>query len=337
MAMEPNLKQAAADAFENDPALMQALDESVTSESEALSLWVNLHLLAGRRDRALWPSEDALRAMTHAEMLIHAAECSEHFAALDAAGEMPLRDSCSMVREVIHASGDPQVLGNDPDAWLWGPSGPPASSDPLAVSRPSPDGMYAAHAAAIGRRWDDRTAAEAERVEESYYTDRISPDHPAALKVYPALDGGYRTIEESDEALAEGISASHTLPELWPPEMAEWSDAGWGYADSLRLSVRTVMVGASCPQTALVVNEARTYEDRGLGAASVEARLAALMGWWVQIAPARDPGSEPVSYWHCDTSPVGFWAAALVAAMCEHDSAVNGGGAEGLAKSLISG
>ena len=333
---EMTLPEAVEAAFGADPELTAAVlrlagDDTESEEAQALA--VNLGLLAGAAPRRLWPAQDEMRPILDRHLLTSGAAVARALEKADQESAEPvLRSSFAMVLELIHASGDANVLANDPDGWLWGPSGPPVR----AADPPDPDLRYADHAAALGRRWDRGALRAWARWERDACAARAYADHPDVLKAPDALLAGYRALGEAEDVVDEWSPvAAAQQPEAWPPEMAEASARGWSATSRIRDAAHAVLAAAVVIEDLAIMSEEPQNDIRGWMLAVSEARARTLQDWWDQIGPKPAAADSVMSFWLCGASPSRFWAAALTAAAVEMGRTRNGGGAEGIALALV--
>ena len=328
------LQQALHHAFGDSPELLAAAKKAAAADdSAAFNMEFNLTMLVGAAPSRLWPTAEKMEEMVDAAMLSAAAETAQRLADEEAVSGPVVRDSESMVLELIHASGDPRVLTTAAcEEWLWGPLGPP-----LKVSEP-PDlqERYAAHAAAVNMPWDRRTVRKWAKHEAGYFKNRWTADSPELTGAGEALDRGYIAYAESQEELEEGTAIAAESPaDEWPAEkMAVWSAAGWKQANTLRDSAISMLAAAEAMSCVAILAEKAENEERGLALVGARARLAALRRWWDDTCPKADTSAGPLSYWTCEVSPCRFWGGAMTAGMLEFGQAIHGGGVEGLATAL---
>lgn len=328
------LQKSLAHAFGDYPELLEAATKAAAAdESAAINMEFNLTMLLGAAPSRLWPSTERMDEMVDEALLAAAAQTAKRLADQESMSGPVIRDSESMVLELIHASGDPRVLaGPACEGWLWGPLGPPVQvSEP-----PELQTRYAVHAAAVNMAWDRRVVRKWAKHEAATYKNRWTADSPEINGAGEALDRGYIAYAESQEALEEGTKIAAEAPaEEWPAEkMAAWSAVGWEQANIIRDSAIHMLAAAETMTCVSAISEHAENEARGWALVGGRARLAALRRWWDDSCPKADTSAGPLSYWTCEVSPARFWGGAMTAGMIEFGQAMHGGGVEGLAAAL---
>ena len=320
-------------------------DESVSAElaafditdQEVETLTSNLQLLAGAGGRPLWPDEITRDRLERDAMLDAAATAAQRIAASAQRTRGPvMRDSAAMILELVHVSGNPTVLADQHESWLWGPLGPPRHGDYATLDATE---RYPAHAAASGVAWDARTLRAVTRNEVKVQKDVIAAAAKDLDNAEAAINNGYGALLSSADILDGGFAVARDKPDgPWPTAMADWSDLGWKTAATLRESTLTLLTAAAAAGVITVLQEVEGNEERGILVPVARARLAALRRWWDMTGPARPPrppqGQFDVSFWIADCDPAAFWAATMTAAWLECGRNRRGGPV-GMAETLL--
>lgn len=329
-------KQTVIDAV-NNPEVGAALAVLDITPEEVDVLTGNLRLLAGADGKRLWPDADTWLDIEQNVLLeFAAAAVARHRAAETDAGRTLVRDSETMVLELVHAAADPAVLNNAPEQWLWSPLGPPMRGDYRHLAATE---RYPAHAAARGQRWDRAAVGVTVRYEVQVQKARIAKAAQIMEHAADALTSGYSAANDSADILSQGVAVVANSPRgPWPARMGGWSDVGWNTAGRVRRSAHQLLDAAASAAVVEVLQGVDTNEERGVLVAAARARLEALRRWWDTIGPVRPAapadGSVDVSFWVADTDPSGFWLAAMTAAWLEFGRSQHGGDA-GIAAALL--
>lgn len=319
--------------------VVAAVAEIDLTEDDAAALEANMIMLAGCRDRQLWP---AVPAWLHIEGQIlreQASAAVQTLAAAEAAaGSAVMRDSITMMLELIHASGDPAVMANAADDWLWGPVGPPIPGD---FGDLRADRRYGEHAGRSGKSWDMSTADAFEN-HDAAVCDAALQAALAAVESLPEAElAAFGALNATSDDIDDGFEIAAALPhEQWPAEqMAEYSRIGWEAVDVIRAGVDAALDAAAGLAVISVLDSDDTYEGRGLLIPAERARTEALRRWFDFQGPQQPPGDAAVpasvSFWAADTDPLGFWAAAFTAARMQVGRSYADGAPAGAADTLL--
>ena len=328
------------DATFADAELVAAVKALTVTESESERLAANLSMLWGRADLVLWP-DHTTRLRMESDSLLAAAEQAAAAVGQQEwqAGGPVLRDSRTMMLELIHAAQDPMVLTHNPEGWLWGPVGPP-----VRLAEPVPVGgdRYGLHAASLDRPWTKKIARMSVRHEvnacKAMLGDATREMENGGLVAALASASTARSVVEP--LIAEGLAVAAAHPAgPWPASMVEWSAQAWQAADALADAASRALRAASAAGVVRVLNSGvATNEERGMFVAVEQVRPLNLLTWWSSIAPPRetptDPSKPDLSFWYAARNPVDFWAACMTAALMELGQSMHGG-VEGAALALL--
>ena len=322
-----------------DEAIVAAVAEADITEEESQALESQMILLAGQRDRELWTHASLWIRLEGKVLLEHAAAAVQQLAAAETeAGGHIMRDSITMMLELVHLSGDPGVLAQNPDNWLWGPLGPPIQGfweDLPAEQR------YPEHARRLGRKWNTAINDAFDNHDLAVCDAAIEAAGESVERGFDALVAGYDALNSTTDAIDAGFEISMTKPRRrWPrQDMARYSDIGWKAAAVLRSSTEALLEGAAGAGVLAALEAHDSYEERGILVAAARARSEALRRWFDLQGPSRPPSDDgdptSISFWTTDPEPLGFWAAAMIAARIEVGRAFTNGEPSGAVESLL--
>ena len=308
-------------------------------EDETRALEANMMLLTGSRDKQLWPDAEMWVQLEGQILREQAAAAVQTLASAEgAAGGAVMRDSITMMLELIHVSGDPMVLARNPESWLWGPVGPPISG---SFDDLRPERRYAEHAQRCGHRWDMSVSDAFDRHDVAVCEAAVEAALAAVEAAPPAEMAAYNALNSTTDAINAGFETASTLPrQQWPvQDMARYSQIGWEAVEVISSSVNAVLDAAAGVAVIGVMQDNDTYEDRGVLVPASRARVEVLRRWFAVQAPKRPAGDEldsgSLSFWDAETDPLGLWAAALTAARMQVGRSHADGEPSGAADTLL--
>ena len=319
--------------------IVAAVAEIDLTEDEAAALEASMIMLAGCRDKQLWPAVPVWLQLEGQILREQAATAVQTLAAAEvSAGGAVMRDSITMMLELIHVSGDPAVVANAADAWLWGPVGPPISG---AFGELRSDRRYPEHAERSGKTWGMGTADAFEN-HDAAVCDAALKAALAAVESLPEAElAAFEALNATSDDINDGFEIAATQPRAqWPvQQMAEYSRIGWQAVNVIRAGVDAALDAAAGLAVISALDNNDTYEERGLLIPAERARTEALRRWFESQGPQQPPGdADPpasVSFWAADTDPLGFWAAALTAARMQIGRSHADGEPSGAADTLL--
>ena len=311
-------KETVLAAVDDEQVATELAAFDITAE-EVETLSTNLNMLAGAAGRMLWPDEASLAELERHAMLDEAKAATSRLVAAEQQARRPVvRDSSTMILELVHVSGDPTVLAHSHESWLWGPLGPPCSGD---FTELSPEQRYHVHAEAHGLVWDKRTARAFTRREVTIHKELIATAERDLEQTADAITAGYEAMAAAADNISAGTETAEAYPDgPWPVTMADWSTEGWEAAATVRSSTQVLLTSSAAAGIITVLGQVNTNEERGILVPAARARARALGQWWDIISPARPAApseGHDVSFWLADGNPLEFWAAAMTAAWLE--------------------
>ena len=335
---EPTLLEIAGSVMP-DPQTVDAIRAIIESgnvtEDNLLILEHHLIALTGASPETLWGDTTQINAETDVAVLTLAQEAVEGLREQEqAAGRTVLRDSLTMMFEVINTSGDPRVFSNAAEQWLWSPFGAP-----MAASGTAPAGMqrWQAHTGMLGIGTDIDTWQNYETTRMEWHVSQCSQTVTQATQaiadVLPTLlDQNMAASLELVKDIAETNPA-----EQWPPELAAWGDTCWELAERAADAAALTLEWCSAEHTLrlLAGDNSDNIEGTALGIIVALAQVYAVTQRWQAYAPQR-PENDPqgsMSYWMTDVRALDYWSACLSSAICRYGYTANG--SQGAAAMLL--
>ena len=233
-------------------------------------------------------------------------------------------------------SAKPLVSAYDRIMGTHRPVGPPISG---SFGDLRPEQRYPEHAKRCGSSWSMSVYDSFEN-HDAAVCDAALTAAIAEVEAYPSAEtAAFDALNSTSDAIDDGFEMASTLPRAqWPAdEMARYSQTGWEAVDVIRSSVDVVLDAAAALAVISALADNETYEERGILVPAERARVEVLRRWLESQAPKRPANDGPasLSFWDADTDPLGFWAAALVAARMQVGRAHVNGEASGAADSLL--
>ena len=319
--------------------VVAAVAEADIEEGELRTLEANMMLLAGGSDKQLWPPASVWVQLEGQILREQAAAAVQTLASAEAAaGAAVIRDSITMMLELVHISGDPMVLARNPESWLWGPTGPPIQGDWADVSAQQ---RYAEHSKRNGRPWDMGLSDAFDRHDVAVCNAALTAATAAAEAGHQAELAAFEALTSTSGAINAGFEIAASQPQTqWPmQDMARYSQIGWGAVDVIRSSVDALLDAAAGVATINALSEHESYEERGIYVPAARARSETLRRWLAAQGPIRPPGDDQnpasVSFWAADTDPLAFWGAAFTAARMQVGRSHTNGEPAGAADTLL--
>ena len=298
------------------PTLTDSELDELASKLVSLSVTDPL-VLWGHPDESSIQDQTELREMAKDVAMDYALRDTEH------PDSLVVRDSVSMVLELIHYADDPQVLRVGSDRWLWGPAGIPFQVEPGSV--PEDADRYQLHANALGLLWEEPEIEHYEQVDTHIaetllqdYTDNVVPGAMQAMReIREALDLSW---------FMAGIGECHELAEThpqqeWPPDMGNWSDRAWAAALKAREAAQATMAWAAAEAAAqTLADEEISPEETGMRIALAKAQGRAHLRRWDAHSPPMPihVPPDPLSYWTLPSTsppPLDYWVACMTVAV----------------------
>ena len=322
----------------HDEEVIAALTAMTLSEDELGCLAENVSLLWGSSGVQLWPPLEQWLELEREEILRDAELAHRRISHSDHNSQSyTMRDSVTMVLELVHAANDPSVLRDNPEGWLWGPMGPPIQGSYGSIQ---PEQRYQVHANQLGLKWDKRTSKRFAKHDDVTLVAILEQTMKPISDLPAVIRRARSELIEMDPFIEEGLRVADEHPKgPWPETMIEWSSKGWRTADTLRVAAETAMEAASAAGIARFFNDLEhieSNEEVGILVAAERARPGALWRRWQTLAPTEPElnSMKGSSFWYTDRNPVDFWAACMVAGLLELGRARHGS-VQGIALALV--
>ena len=304
----------------HDDAVVQELQQMTLTDGEVDFLAYNLSLLWGSAGVDLWPDTTTWLRLEKDEILRDAERAARRTRHMDEQVEgFVIRDSITMVLEVIHAAKDPMVFRDNPEQWLWSPLGPPISGQ---FGNVNPEQRYDTHAQTLGLKWDE-IAMERFSRHESYTMETIATQTMGPINDLPAaVSDGRSSLQDLAPLLEECLQIASSNPQgPWPEVMSSVSAAGWSCVEKMKRATEVTMKSASATGVTRVLQASDTIpsnEEFGIMVAAERARPATLWRIWTDSEPTPlSNADKKISLWQTSQNPVDYWAACMTAALLE--------------------